>query len=51
MFREGFEKFQHILGNLETHIKVQGYTQAQERPEMARISRLWLTLGLCVSKK
>lgn len=37
--------------NLEGHVHVQGYADAQERHEKALSSQLWLTLKLCESRK
>lgn len=44
---EGFEKFEHIPGDLETHMQVWRYTHAQERPEKVLIPLPWLTLRQC----
>lgn len=40
-----------IFLNLEGHVHGQGCTHAQEIPEKALISDLWLTLRLCTSRK
>ena len=40
---KGVEKLQHIPGNLEVHMFVQGWMYAQQRPEKTLSSHLWLT--------
>lgn len=42
-----FERFQHILGDLNVYMPVQGYEPAQEKKETEEkvpVSQLWLTL-------
>lgn len=47
----GSEKFQHIPWNLENPVHAERDMHAQERPEKALSSLLWLILRLCASRK
>lgn len=51
MFMGGFQKLQHILGNLEGLVHAQGCAHVQERIDKALSSHLWLTSRLCTRKK
>lgn len=50
-FCRGFEKLQHIPGDLQGHMCVQGYARAQERFKKALSSYCLLTWRLCGSCK
>ena len=47
IYMSGLEKLQHIPGNLEGPTHDQYCVHAQERPEKALTSHIWLILRLC----
>lgn len=51
MSLEGFEKLQHILGDLAGHAHGKSCALVQEMPVKALTFHLWLTLRLCLKQK
>lgn len=51
MLMVGFEKVQYVLGDLDSHMQVQGHVHAQERPEGVLISHLWLSMTIYTNTK